>query len=99
MNIIIRANPRKFDKEDKDMCEALMELMADEILEIKHLAEQQGLERGQRIEREHIIEKYITSNLEENCCKEKIIENLYKVFDLNTEQAEEYFEKYACVTE
>ena len=49
-------------------------------------------------EREHLIEKYIINTLQENSCKEKILTNLHNIFDLNPEQAEEYFEKYAYAT-
>ena len=91
MNIIIRANPRKFDKEDKDMCEALMEIVADKIIEKEQLAEQ----RGQHMEREQNIKIFILDYLSENFSKEKILHKIQVNFQLKENQAEEYFAKYA----
>ena len=83
-----------------------MEIVADKIMEKEQLAEQRGLARGiergikqelerSRIEREHLIDKYIKNTLQENTCKEKILTNLHNIFDLSTKQAEEYFAKYS----
>lgn len=104
MNIIVRANPGKF-KEVNEMCEALLEIVADKISEKEHIAEQRGLEcglergrtEGQLIERENIIKKFILNNLEENDTKEKIMHDMQKIFELPPEHAEAYFEKYAYV--
>lgn len=106
MNIIVQANREKFGTEDKNMCEALMEIIADKIIEKEQLAEQRGLERGLeqgleqglergRIELERLIDKYIKNTLRENTCKENILTNLHNIFDISTKQAEEYFAKYA----
>ena len=81
--------------EDKNICGALMEIVADKIMEKEQLAEQRGIERGEHIERERRIDKYINNTLQENTCKEKILTNLHNIFDLSTKQAEEYFAKYA----
>ena len=97
MNIIVRANPKKFE-EVNEMCEALLEIMADKINEKEHIAEQHGLERGrsegQLIEREHNIKIFILDYLCENFSKEKILQKIELNFQLNAEQAEEYFQKY-----
>lgn len=102
MNIIVRANPKKFE-EDNEMCEALLEIVADKIIEKEHIAEQRGLERGleagraegQLIEREHNIKVFISDYLEENFSKDKIIKKLQLNFELTPTQAEEYYQKYS----
>lgn len=45
MNIIVRANKKEF-QEVKDMCEALEELMHDELEERRRLGMQQGIQQG-----------------------------------------------------
>ena len=45
MNIIVRANKKEF-QEVKDMCEALEELMRDELEERRRLGMQQGIQQG-----------------------------------------------------
>lgn len=46
MNIIVRANKKEF-QEVKDMCEALEELMRDELEERRRLGMQQGIQQGE----------------------------------------------------
>lgn len=46
MNIIVRANKKEF-QEVKDMCEALEELMHDELEERRRLGIQQGIQQGE----------------------------------------------------
>lgn len=47
MNIIVRANKKEF-QEVKEMCEALEELMHDELEEKRRLGLQQGLQQGEK---------------------------------------------------
>ena len=91
MNIIVRANYEKFGTEDKNMCEALMEIVADKIIEKEQLAEQ----RGQHMEREQNIKIFILDYLSENFSKEKILHKIQVNFQLKENQAEEYFAKYS----
>jgi len=49
-------------------------------------AKQRGIELG--------IQSLILDNLEERLSKQKILEKLQKRFDLTSEQAKQYFEKF-----
>lgn len=64
------------------MCEALEELMEDEMLE----REKRGLEQGLRA--------FVQDNIEENIPKDRIIQKLMKRFELTEEKAWEYYDKF-----
>lgn len=105
MDIIVRANRTKFE-EAKSMCEALEELMEDELLEREKRGMEQGLERGlergleQGLERgleqglEQGFKAFIQDNIEENIPKERILQKLVKRFNLTEEKAREYYDKF-----
>lgn len=93
MDIIVRANTEKFQEVDR-MCDALLEIceerMKDKMIEMENVAEQRGIEQG--------IEAFVLDYTEEKFSKENIIRKLQHRFNLSAKQAEEYYEKYACVT-
>ena len=61
MDVIVRANPEPFREEAEDMCEALMELMKDELEERERLGEARGERQGEdRVNQ--LIEKLISLN-------------------------------------
>lgn len=112
MNIVVRANQKEF-QEVRDMCEALEELMADKIKEKEMKAVERGMAKGMAKGMEQGlaqgmsqgmaqgiecgIEALVLDNLEENISKERIVSKLQRHFQLQEEQAEQYFEKYAKV--
>ncbi len=57
-------------------------------------AKQRGLEQGRKEGIELGIQSLILDNLEEGFSKQKILEKLQKRFDLTSEQAKQYFEKF-----
>ena len=65
MDIVVRANPKKFE-EVRNMCDALRELMKDDIQQwLKEATEQglqQGLQQGAQQEKENLIRKKILKN-------------------------------------
>ena len=67
------------------MCDALKELMKDELDE----RERQGIEQG--------IEQMILENMEEHRTEETIVGKLVRWFSLTREQAKMYYDKYARV--
>lgn len=85
MDIIVRANRSKFE-EAKEMCEALEELMEDEMLEREKRGLELGLEQGFRA--------FVQDNIEENIPKERILQKLMKRFGLTEEKAMEYYDKF-----
>lgn len=97
MDIIIRANQEKF-QEEKEMCDALLELYKDELEAGWAVARQEGCqegrEEGRREGRLEGIRALIEDNLEEGFSSKRIIEKLEKRFGLTDEEALNYFENY-----
>lgn len=89
MNLIIHANQETFE-EEKEMCEALLELYKDELEAGWAIARKEGCQEG-RLEG---IRAMIADNLEEGFSGERIVQKLEKRFGLTTEEARSYFEEY-----
>ncbi len=64
------------------------------LLEAKQRGLEQGKEQGRKEGIELGIQSLILDNLEEGFSKQKILEKLQKRFDLTSEQAKQYFEKF-----
>ena len=64
------------------------------MLEAKQRGLEQGKEQGRKEGIELGIQSLISDNLEEGFSKQKILEKLQKRFDLTSEQAKQYFEKF-----
>lgn len=86
MDIIVRANREQF-LEVKMMCEALEELMAEELMEMRKRGLEQGLEQG--------ICAFVQDNLEEGIKKERILKKLQRRFSIDLEKAEQYYVQYS----
>lgn len=101
MNIIIRANKEQFE-EEKDMCEAIVELFQDEIDAARKEALIVGRNEGLIAGRNEglIVGKTENLHITIKACrdfggtKEKVYELLVNEYKLTGEQAEEYIEKY-----
>ena len=90
MNIIMRANNELFQKEKDTMCEALLELMHDEIQEI---AEEVGKER-ERLVQQQVIPVLLKAYTQLGLSSDEIISNLVIELNLSEETAKEYVDKY-----
>ena len=97
MNIIIRANNELF-REERNMCEAILELFQDEVDVQTAKARSEGLIAGRseglatgRIENIHIT---IRACKDFGGTKEKVYELLVNEYKLTEEQAGEYIEQY-----
>lgn len=109
MNIIVRANEGTFE-EVKMMCEALEELMKDELaaMRIKGLEDgrqeglkeglEEGLQEGIKEGIKEGIRALILDNLEEKKSREQIVAKLVKLFSIDESEAQEYYNKYAKST-
>ncbi len=64
------------------------------LLEAKQRGLEQGKEQGRKEGIELGIQSLILDNLEEGFSKQKILEKLQKRFDLTSEQAKQYFDKF-----
>lgn len=83
MDIIVRANREKFE-EVRGKCDALMELMKDELEE----REMRGERRGE-------IKSLVETCMEFGVSRENIVAKLIRKFELTKEKAEEVYGKYA----
>lgn len=87
MDIIVRANREKFE-EVRGMCDALMELMKDELKEREIRREKRGERRGE-------IKFLVEICMEFGVSREDIVAKLIRKFELTKEKAEEVYGKYA----
>ena len=85
MNIIMRANKEKF-QEVRGMCDAIKELMKDELEEAKREAKKEGIQQGIKI--------LIESCKEFALSYEQTIHKIAEKYELPIEKAEEYMKKF-----
>lgn len=94
MNIIMRANNELFQEEKGTMCEALLELMHDEIEAIveekEELAMEKGMEKGLRKTLPALFDAYKDLGLSLS----EIIKSLVTKLNISEDTAMEYVEKY-----
>ena len=94
MNIIMRANNELFQEEKGTMCEALLELMHDEIEAIveekEELAMERGMEEGLRKTLPALFDAYKDLGLSLS----EIIKSLVTKLNISEDTAMEYVEKY-----
>lgn len=86
-SLIVRANRGKFE-EVKGMCDALMELMKDELDEREKIGEKRGEKRGE-------IKSLVETCMEFGISRADIIARLIQKFKLTEEKAEKAYGKYA----
>jgi hypothetical protein len=105
MDVIIHANQKEMEAE-KYMCNALLELFADEIedaFQKKMLETEQARETAFANELEDARQEYlkilIESAYELRVPKENVSNKLVKNFGIATEKANEYVQKYYCQQE
>lgn len=91
MDIIVRANREKFE-EVRSMCDALMELMKDELDERERIGERRGERRG---EKRGEMKSLVETCMEFGVSRENIINKLIRKFGLTKEVAEKVYGKYA----
>ena len=96
MNIIVRANKEQF-KEEKSMCEAILELFQDEVDIATKKAREEGIERGMTLSIITVLSKKgdVPVSLKEKINKEKDVEVMENWLELTTEVSsiEEFEEK------
>ena len=101
MNIIIRANKEVF-KEERDMCEAILELFEDEVNirtakarnEGKMEGKMEGKLEGRLEERKEGVKSMINSCKALGASKEKVLELLVMNSKITQDEAMDYIEKY-----
>ena len=91
MNIIVRANKDVFE-EVRDMCEALEELMKDELEARERRGKEAGVEAGVGIGIHGMIQGFA----EEGFSHKQIIEKIVSIFSVSKEKAEEYYQNFAA---
>ena len=89
MNIIIRANNKQF-KEERNMCEAILELFQDEVDIETTKARNEGLIIG----RSENLQITIRACRDFGGTKDKVYELLINEYKLTDEQAKEYIERF-----
>lgn len=102
INIIMRANNELFQEEKGTMCEALLELMHDEIEEIveerKELGRQQGLEEGLQQGLQQSLQLFLPELIKTykhlNLSATEVLDKLTDELNLSKDIAQEYVEKY-----
>ena len=82
------------EKGKVDMCKAIEEMIQDGRMEGLSQGLSQGISQGLSQGLERGIQALILDNLEEGVSEQRIIEKLQKRFDVNEEQAREYYAKY-----
>ena len=97
MNIIIRANNKQF-KEERNMCEAILELFQDEVDIQTTKARNEGLMAGRNeglaVGRNENLHITIKACRDFGGTKEKVYDLLINDYKLTDEQAKEYLEQY-----
>ena len=89
MNIIIRANKTVF-KEERDMCEAILELFEDEV----NIRTAKARNEGRLEERKEGVKSMINSCKALGASKEKVLELLVMNSKITQDEAMDYIEKY-----
>jgi len=89
MNIIIRANNAQF-KEERKMCEAILELFEDEVI----IRTEKARNEGKLEEKQEGIKSTINSCKDLGGTQEQILELLVKNSNITHEEAQDYIEKY-----
>lgn len=85
MDIIVRANRKKFE-EVKDMCEALEELMKDELDAREHIGMEKGIKQG--------VKAVVETLQEMGFSRQETLAKVMDKFALEEGAAEEYLGKY-----
>ena len=97
MNIIIRANKTVF-KEERDMCEAILELFEDEVnirtAKARNEGKMEGKLEGRLEERKEGVKSMINSCKALGASKEKVLELLVMNSKITQDEAMDYIEKY-----
>ena len=97
MNIIIRANKTVF-KEERDMCEAILELFEDEVnirtAKARNEGKMEGKIEGRLEERKEGVKSMINSCKSLGASKEKVLELLVMNSKITQDEAMDYIEKY-----
>ena len=97
MNIIIRANKTVF-KEERDMCEAILELFEDEVnirtAKARNEGKIEGKLEGRLEERKEGVKSMINSCKALGASKEKVLELLVMNSKITQDEAMDYIEKY-----
>lgn len=90
MNIIVRANTKLFQEEDKSMCEALEELMKDKFEQQREMGIQEGMQQGMQQTIPALIKAYKMLNLS----TAEILNTLVTELDITENMAQEFVAKY-----
>ena len=97
MNVIIRANKTVF-KEERDMCEAILELFEDEVnirtAKARNEGKIEGKIEGRLEERKEGVKSMINSCKVLGASKEKVLELLVMNSKITQDEAMDYIEKY-----
>ncbi len=93
MDIIVRANKKTFE-EVKSMCEALKELMKDELDECRERGLREGLEQGIREGKQEAVKSIIEICQELGLSKENALQRVTEKLDMDEEKLANFFELY-----